>query len=556
MSLYTRARKHIDMKRVKEMREEKIKREKIAEILRQQEEIRAELAEIEAEESKHVDWRQELDEAMTTASLGMINLPAEGNVDIIDTDTTMDNINSSLSQNDSRSGNTITLQGTENQIVDGEHTYFNTARFTVDATRVSHVKITISKGGGTSSWTDRGGESFDDDVTLNISDADDFFAPIFNNTNLTSGTHLISLPGNYKNLRISFEQFGKVGETGALTISNVSLQRRTPLGILVSLDDPDASSFIRDGMVDTLSPSQKKKKLEKQLKASNEYLYKMFGEGMPSGATEIADYDPQQSFEDLASETEKNFSDFATDARNPMGTGDQALDREMTALLASPLVQAAASQGLAALAALIGSIGTAAQIMRAIGGTDYGAAPGRETIAPLPGRGGIAGGRELTPQQQAEVEAAADELRDARRALNDLPADATDAQKDMAQERLDRATKNRQRVRNKHKQENQQRPRTESYKPNGSYISEKKKLKSPKDLADKIPGYYDGKPAPLGFPIVEPPKMKDGMHPDLVDGKKTAKRFNRLDPVSARAMPKTGNPHIDKKVRAAAKKPK
>ena len=61
MSLYTRARKHIDMKRVKEMREEKIKREKIAEILRQQEEIRAELAEIEAEESKHVDWRQELD---------------------------------------------------------------------------------------------------------------------------------------------------------------------------------------------------------------------------------------------------------------------------------------------------------------------------------------------------------------------------------------------------------------------------------------------------------------------------------------------------------------
>ena len=88
------------------------------------------------------------------------------------------------------------------------------------------------------------------------------------------------------------------------------------------------------------------------------------------------------------------------------------------------------------------------------------------------------------------------------------------------------------------------------------YISEKKRLKSPKDLADKIPGYYDGKPAPLGFPIVEPPKMKDGMHPDLVDGKKTAKRFNRLDPISAKAMPPTGNPLIDKKVKAAAKKPK
>ena len=35
--------------------------------------------------------------------------------------------------------------------------------------------------------------------------------------------------------------------------------------------------------------------------------------------------------------------------------------------------------------------------------------------------------------------------------------DATQSERDMAQERLDRATKNRQRVRNKHKQENKNR---------------------------------------------------------------------------------------------------
>ena len=92
-----------------------------------------------------------------------------------------------------------------------------------------------------------------------------------------------------------------------------------------------------------------------------------------------------------------------------------------------------------------------------------------------------------------------------------------------------------------------------SYQPQGKVIKEKKSFN---DFTKKIPGYYDGKPAPLGFPILEPPKMKDGMHPDLVDGKKVASRFNRLDPVSAKAMPKTGNPHIDKKVKAAAKKPK
>ena len=95
-----------------------------------------------------------------------------------------------------------------------------------------------------------------------------------------------------------------------------------------------------------------------------------------------------------------------------------------------------------------------------------------------------------------------------------------------------------------------------SYEPEGQLISEKKKLKSPQEVLDKIPGYYDGKPAPLGFPVEPPPKMVNGMHPDLVDGKKVADRFNRLDPVSAKAMPPTGNPHIDKKVRASAKKPK
>jgi hypothetical protein len=94
------------------------------------------------------------------------------------------------------------------------------------------------------------------------------------------------------------------------------------------------------------------------------------------------------------------------------------------------------------------------------------------------------------------------------------------------------------------------------YEPEGEVLSEKKRLKSPKDITSKILGYYDGKPAPLGFPMQEPPKMVNGKHPDLVDGKKIANRFNRLDPQSAKAMPPTGNPHIDKKVRAAAKKPK
>ena len=89
------------------------------------------------------------------------------------------------------------------------------------------------------------------------------------------------------------------------------------------------------------------------------------------------------------------------------------------------------------------------------------------------------------------------------------------------------------------------------YEPQGEVLSEKKRLKSVKDI-----GNYPGKPSPLGFPEEEPPKMVNGYHPNLVDGKEVSQRFNRLDPISARAMPLTGNPHIDKKVRASAKKPK
>jgi len=99
-------------------------------------------------------------------------------------------------------------------------------------------------------------------------------------------------------------------------------------------------------------------------------------------------------------------------------------------------------------------------------------------------------------------------------------------------------------------------PQYAHYEPQGEVLSEKKKLKRVKDISKKIPGYYDGKPSPTGFPMDEPPKMVNGFHPDLIDGKKVADRFNKMDPISARSMPATGNPEIDKKVKAAAKKPK
>ena len=58
------------------------------------------------------------------------------------------------------------------------------------------------------------------------------------------------------------------------------------------------------------------------------------------------------------------------------------------------------------------------------------------------------------------------------------------------------------------------------------------------------------------YPEQEPPEPVMGYHPDLIDGEKVSQRFNRLDPISAKSMPLTGNPHIDAKVIKARKKPK
>ena len=86
MSLYTKARKHIDMNRVKELREEAVKEQKIAEVKKQQEEIIAELKRIEIkEDSKYSNWRRDLEnlnEDMTTNSLGMVNYAAVGDVNL------------------------------------------------------------------------------------------------------------------------------------------------------------------------------------------------------------------------------------------------------------------------------------------------------------------------------------------------------------------------------------------------------------------------------------------------------------------------------------------
>jgi len=59
---------------------------------------------------------------------------------------------------------------------------------------------------------------------------------------------------------------------------------------------------------------------------------------------------------------------------------------------------------------------------------------------------------------------------------------------------------------------------------------------------------YPDKPSKLGYPDEPPPEMVNGMHPQYGE---RGNYYNALDPHSANAMPSTGNPEIDAKVRRA-----
>ena len=289
MSLYTRARKYIDMRRVKEMREEKIKREKIVELLQHRQEIIAELQEIEREESKSYDWRKDIHEMMTSSGTFFSTLPATGDVDIVNNRSALNGFDGQNYGISSAGTVTLTDDG-DNDIADGTHTAFRQAYYTVDGSKSSHLKITISKGGGTSSWTDRG-ESWDDDVTLVVSDVDNFHAPTYRTSNLTSGTHVIKLPGQYKNMRVQVQQFAKLasdgspGTTRSLKIYNVSLQRRTPVNVFVGLDDPEASAFMRGGLGGS---EERRQQLKDMLEASNEWMEYLGLEGSKTSPGDIA----------------------------------------------------------------------------------------------------------------------------------------------------------------------------------------------------------------------------------------------------------------------------
>ena len=224
MGLYTKALKHIDMNRVKELREEKIKQKRIVDETREQ--IREELRNLNGPEFSN--WRCDLDEGMTTSDVFSTTFPAQGDVDLGTAIATF-----SLSGQDPSDYNQI------NKNTLGNYKQFDTMIVDINT--------------NSSDWEIH---SIDDLDFLAVGG---------------SGNHRVVIPKTFRGL------FFTVKDDGSATITS-TYQRRAPVNVFASLDSPEATSFIRtDPSMQGLSAEDRKKKLMDMLDAGDEYLLKYLG---------------------------------------------------------------------------------------------------------------------------------------------------------------------------------------------------------------------------------------------------------------------------------------
>jgi len=517
------------------------------------------------------NWRNDINEGMTSSELFFTTLPATGDIEYSVTETDV-------------------VRDSPNVFVYYDTRVYDT--LVVDA----HVDDGIVIFLGTK-------------PLATLVDPDDILADI-----RASGTYSFRVPQS-QNFFFNFLRGVSPGAdpNGVASITDVRAKRTTPLNVFVPLDSPESSSFIRtDPIMRGLSANERRKKLEDMLDAGDEYLLKQVG--LQGSTARPADTGVVQSFMDIQSGdqgiTKTTYApQKSSDSTSPSAEYQAARQETERAKARYDALLAKASTSKTPV-----DLTQAKQDFENASAREFAIMTGKQFVPPTPPKSIPATKTQLTPQQLANIdnslkqleidkqkdkdaavrrnlEFAANLAMDAATVaalLSPIPGDesailaargGTQVAKQTAFDKAEAEVVKRTAKAAAEKAARRSPERTsqfnfdmnrmrdamqsgikpgrlyQSYEPQGQVISEKK-LRSPKEILNKIPGYYDGKPAPLGFPDNPPPEMINGMHPDLVDGKKVADRFNRLDPQSAQAMPLTGNPHIDKKVLKARKQPK
>jgi len=360
---FARALHHLDIKDVKRKRLEEIAAKKIKE----QQDIKEKKIIKEISKKYKSDWKREIYEGMTTTNSLTMTLPADFEQVFNDTPTTdaeafadapargSEVVYGAMVGTNVKSSGSGT--GSDGGFDIGDHIAFDEtgnegARWCVlkpvDTTRVDFMTVRAIVGNGSN-----GGETPDDAnegliLYYKTSDMFDYipinYYPTLTGAHAKGGSNTI-IPlniGSYgdtlRDYFVQIPEYARTKDTRFLLyqvdssglnrdtygITNVSYRRFTPLNVVVPLDDPEAVSFVRVG-TDEGDPKKRKKKLNDQLAASDEYTASVLGDQFPGQGARVDGDDPFRSApltpDDVIQaspigkgEVKKSFSSFSADS--------------------------------------------------------------------------------------------------------------------------------------------------------------------------------------------------------------------------------------------------
>ena len=117
---------------------------------------------------------------------------------------------------------------------------------------------------------------------------------------------------------VLYQNFNSGSEFDNFGVTKINFQRKAPMNVVVPLDDPEASSFIRSAPPGS-TPKKRKKDVNDKLEASDEYTQAKFGNEFPGQEVRVGGEDPFKGAEigdDVEpspqgkDEVKKSFADF------------------------------------------------------------------------------------------------------------------------------------------------------------------------------------------------------------------------------------------------------
>ena len=371
MNRFSRIRHHVDMKDVKQKHLEELAAKKNIEKQIEEEKILRQ----KIYNACKSNWREDiLDEGMTTSGVFSTTLSAEGEtaisaIDPIDP-ASFSPTDSLLIPNDNhpaQKGSVIRSSGTGNGSdggfdVGGDYLAFQGLGFDdtanmrwsvlspVDSSGVDTLSITAIVGNDANGGEDP--DAFGEELRLMYRTPNMSQPRAISQT--PDGTSVPGLTdkiidlnaapnGGLNNYSIHIPEYARGKDTVFILlqaissgseydhygITNINFQRRTPVNVVVPLDDPQAISFINVGSNEG-DPKKRKKKVNDQLESSDKYTATVMGNQFPGQGTRIDGEDPFRSAtvtsdEDIkaspigSDEVKKSFSSRLKDA---LGTTD------------------------------------------------------------------------------------------------------------------------------------------------------------------------------------------------------------------------------------------